>query len=47
MKASIDQIGMLTIKAENELEVYALSKWIEKYLKDDERPDLCIETGLE
>jgi len=40
MKTSINKDGILTIKSENEIESYALNKWLEDNYRNPKESDL-------
>ena len=49
MKAHIDQTGCLEIRPENEIEVYALDKWLADNFDDEkgfESPNIIIDTEI-
>lgn len=51
MTATIDEHGMLTIKAETPLESYALNRWCDEQFSKENKPALytnkiTIQTGL-
>lgn len=48
MKVQLNKDGVLIIKAENDIESYALSKWCNNYSKEDSKDgSLAIDTSIE